>query len=85
MRGFVASAHECAALRQSLGKEAFLVTPGIRPAGADVGDQKRVVTPTQAIEAGADLLVVGRPIRDASDPASAARDIASQVESALAR
>lgn len=85
VRGFVASAHECAALRQSLGKEAFLVTPGIRPAGADVGDQKRVVTPTQAIEAGADLLVVGRPIRDASDPASAARDIASQVESALAR
>ena len=85
VRGLVASAHECVALRESLGQEAFLVTPGIRPEGADVGDQKRVMTPAQAIEAGADLLVVGRPIRDASDPTAAARDIASQVESALSR
>ncbi len=85
IRGFVASAQECAALRQSLGEEAFVVTPGIRPSGADVGDQKRVMTPAAAIEAGADLLVVGRPIRDATDPATAARDIATQVASALSR
>jgi orotidine-5'-phosphate decarboxylase len=85
VRGFVTSAHECAALRGALGGEAFLVTPGIRPAGTDVGDQKRVMTPAKAIEAGADLLVVGRPIRDASDPEEAAADIARQVKLALSR
>jgi orotidine-5'-phosphate decarboxylase len=85
IRGFVTSAHECASLRDALGKEAFLVTPGIRPAGSSVGDQKRVMTPADAIEAGADLLVVGRPIRDASDPAEAAADIARQVRLALSR
>lgn len=82
--GFVTSALECAMLRKALGHAAFLVTPGIRPAGADVGDQKRVTTPRAAIEAGADLLVVGRPIRDADDPEAAARDLALQVKSALA-
>jgi orotidine-5'-phosphate decarboxylase len=82
--GFVASALECAMLRKSLGDDAFLVTPGIRPAGADLGDQRRVMTPGAAIRAGADLLVIGRPIRDANDPEAAARDIALQVESALA-
>ncbi|MBT8469574.1 MAG: orotidine-5'-phosphate decarboxylase [Deltaproteobacteria bacterium] len=85
LRGFVASAHECAALRASLGEEAFLVTPGIRPAGAAVGDQKRVMTPADAIGAGADLLVVGRPIRDAVDPARAAAEIARQVRLALSQ
>jgi len=85
VRGFVTSAHECAALRDALGEEAFLVTPGIRPAGSEVGDQKRVMTPADAIEAGADLLVVGRPIRDASDPAKAAADIAHQVQLALSQ
>lgn len=85
IRGLVTSAHECAALRDELGEDAFLVTPGIRPAGADAGDQKRVMTPVEAIHAGADLLVVGRPIRDASDPAAAALDLARQVESALSR
>ena len=85
LRGFVTSAHECAALRAALGEEAFLVTPGIRPAGSDVGDQKRVMTPADAIGAGADLLVVGRPIRDASDPAEAAANIARQVQVALAQ
>jgi orotidine-5'-phosphate decarboxylase len=85
LRGFVTSAHECAALRAALGEEAFLVTPGIRPAGSDVGDQKRVMTPADAIGAGADLLVVGRPIRDASDPAEAAANIARQVQLALAQ
>jgi orotidine-5'-phosphate decarboxylase len=85
LRGFVASAQESASLRGDLGEEAFLVTPGIRPAGADRGDQKRVMTPTAAIEAGADLLVVGRPIRDARDPSHAAAEIAAQVALALSR
>jgi orotidine-5'-phosphate decarboxylase len=85
IRGFVTSARECATLRRTLGPEAFLVTPGIRPAGADAGDQKRVMTPADAIVAGADLLVVGRPIRDASDPTKAASDIASQVAAVLPR
>lgn len=85
VRGFVTSAHECAALRKTLRKDAFLVTPGIRPAGSDVGDQKRVMTPADAIEAGADLLVVGRPIRDANDPSEAAADIAREVRLALSR
>ena len=85
LRGFVTSAHECAALREALGKDAFLVTPGIRPAHADVGDQKRVMTPADAIDAGADLLVVGRPIRDASDPSEAAAAIARQVQLALSQ
>jgi orotidine-5'-phosphate decarboxylase len=85
LRGFVTSAHECAALRDALGQEAFLVTPGIRPAGSDVGDQKRVMTPADAIKSGANLLVVGRPIRDANDPAKAAADIARQVQLALSQ
>lgn len=85
VRGFVASAHECRRLRRALGAQAFLVAPGIRPAGTDVGDQKRVMTPSDAITAGADLLVVGRPIRDASDPTKAASDIASEVAAALSR
>jgi orotidine-5'-phosphate decarboxylase len=85
VRGFVASAHECAGLRAMLGEEAFLVTPGIRPAGADLGDQKRVMTPANAITAGADLLVVGRPVRDANDPRAAAADIAREVRLALSQ
>jgi orotidine-5'-phosphate decarboxylase len=85
LRGFVTSAQECAALRESLGEQAFLVTPGIRPANSDVGDQKRVMTPAEAIEAGADLLVVGRPIRDADNPTEAAAEIARQVQLALSQ
>jgi orotidine-5'-phosphate decarboxylase len=81
--GLVTSPHECAALRSAFGKDAFLVTPGIRPAGVDADDQKRVMSPAGAIEAGADLLVVGRPIRDASDPTAAAAEIARQVHMAL--
>jgi orotidine-5'-phosphate decarboxylase len=83
VRGFVASAHECAALKARLGNGALLVTPGIRPAGRDAGDQKRTMTPARAIEAGSDLLVVGRPIRDAADPAKAAEAIVREVELAL--
>lgn len=83
VRGLVTSAHECAALRDALGQDAFLVTPGIRPSGSAMGDQKRVMTPADAIAAGADLLVVGRPIRDASNPNAAAADVARQVQLAL--
>lgn len=83
VRGLVTSAHECAALRDALGQDAFLVTPGIRPSGSATGDQKRVMTPADAIAAGADLLVVGRPIRDASNPNAAAADVARQVQLAL--
>ena len=83
IRGFVASAAEAANLRQALGPDALLVTPGIRPAGSTAGDQKRVVTPADAIAAGADMLVVGRPIRDAADPREAARAVVSEIETAL--
>lgn len=83
VRGFVASPVECAALRKELGSDALLVTPGIRPAGAELADQKRVMTPADAIGAGADLLVVGRPIRDADNPSKAAQAIAREVELAL--
>jgi len=85
LSGFVSSARECANLRDRFGSDAFLVTPGIRPDGSAAGDQKRIMTPAKAIEAGADLLVVGRPIRDAADPAAAAADIANQVRQALHR
>ncbi|MGB8329307.1 MAG: orotidine-5'-phosphate decarboxylase, partial [Polyangiales bacterium] len=85
LRGFVASAQECERLRHSFGEEAFLVAPGIRPAGSALGDQKRVMTPADAIGAGADLLVVGRPIRDANNPREAAAEIARQVQLALSR
>ena len=85
VRGLVTSAHECAALRDALGQDAFLVTPGIRPSGSATDDQKRVMTPADAIAAGADLLVVGRPIRDASDPNAEAADVARQEQLALAQ
>ncbi|HTJ43718.1 MAG TPA: orotidine-5'-phosphate decarboxylase [Kofleriaceae bacterium] len=77
--GVVASPHEARAIRDALGAGFLIVTPGVRPAGADAGDQKRVTTPKMARDAGADLVVVGRPIRDAHDPAAAARAIASEL------
>jgi orotidine-5'-phosphate decarboxylase len=83
VRGFVTSPAEVAVLRRALGAEALLVTPGVRPEGADLGDQKRVATPAAAIAAGADLLVVGRPIRDAADPLAAARGVVEQIAGAL--
>jgi orotidine-5'-phosphate decarboxylase len=79
--GLVCSAHEVASLRAAL-PGAFLVTPGIRPAGSARGDQARVATAGDAIRAGADLLVVGRPIRDAADPVAAARAIVREIEDA---
>ncbi|KJG34565.1 orotidine-5'-phosphate decarboxylase [Photobacterium angustum] len=68
--GVVCSAHEAHTLKQSLGQEFKLVTPGIRPAGSDAGDQRRIMTPVEAISAGSDYLVIGRPITQAADPAS---------------
>ena len=78
IRGFVCSAEEVAATRGAY-PEATLVIPGIRPTGAAVGDQKRVATPASAIAAGADFLVVGRPITQASDPARAAAAILEEM------
>jgi orotidine-5'-phosphate decarboxylase len=80
--GIVASALEAARLRQALGAGFTLVTPGIRPAGAVAADQARVVTPEDAIRAGANYLVVGRPITAADDPQQAARAILQQIERA---
>jgi orotidine-5'-phosphate decarboxylase len=82
--GLVCSAEEAQALRGIVGKELALVTPGIRPAGADIGDQKRVMTPEKAIAAGADYLVVGRPIVEAADPKSAAQAIVGDIKKATA-
>ncbi|MFH4617970.1 orotidine-5'-phosphate decarboxylase [Vibrio furnissii] len=67
--GVVCSAQEAAMLKQSLGPAFKLVTPGIRPAGSDVGDQRRIMTPYEAIQAGSDYLVIGRPITQAAEPA----------------
>lgn len=77
--GVVCSPEELAAIRAACGPEFLLVVPGVRPAGAEKGDQKRVATPAEAIRAGADLLVVGRPISAAPDPAAAARAIAEEI------
>ena len=83
VRGFVTSPAEVRALREALGDEALLVTPGIRPLGADAGDQKRIATPASAIGDGADLLVVGRPIRDAASPLAAAEAIVAEIARAV--
>jgi orotidine-5'-phosphate decarboxylase len=77
--GIVCSAEEAAPLRLLVGSDMLLVTPGIRPAGAATGDQKRVTTPAQAISAGADYLVVGRPVVAAPDPKAAAEAIVSEI------
>lgn len=77
--GVVASPHEVARIRSVAPANFLVVTPGVRPAGADKGDQKRVMTPREARVAGADLVVVGRPLRDAHDPAAAARAIAAEL------
>jgi orotidine-5'-phosphate decarboxylase len=78
--GVVCSPEEIEAIRAACGPEFLLVVPGIRPAGSDAGDQKRIATPAWAAKAGADLLVIGRPITGASDPAAAARAIAAEIE-----
>jgi orotidine-5'-phosphate decarboxylase len=80
--GLVCSGEEAANLRTIVGAGMNLVTPGIRPAGSDVGDQKRVMTPARAIAAGADYLVVGRPVVEASDPKAAAESIVAEIAQA---
>ncbi len=80
--GLVCSAEEAAHLRGIAGPGMVLVTPGIRPAGSASGDQKRIMTPAQAIDAGADYLVVGRPVTEAADPKKAAEAIVAEIESA---
>jgi orotidine-5'-phosphate decarboxylase len=85
VRAFVCSPHEASRLRATLGPEATLITPGVRPAGEEgKDDQKRTMSAREAVEAGADWVVVGRPIRDSADPLGVARAIAAEVESALA-
>lgn len=77
--GVVCAPSDLATLRSQLGNDVFLATPGIRPAGSGRDDQKRVLSPGDAVAAGADMLVVGRPITQAADPAAAARDIRSAM------
>jgi orotidine-5'-phosphate decarboxylase len=77
--GLVCSPEEAAALRKLVGHQMTLVTPGIRPAGSEVGDQKRIMTPARAIAAGSDYLVVGRPITGAADPKAAAEAIHAEI------
>jgi len=81
--GVVCSAREATLLRQRLGQDFLMVTPGIRPAGADLHDQKRVATPGQAIADGADYLVIGRPIRDATDTDACIKAIQREIAAAL--
>ncbi len=80
MDGVVASPHEIATIRKACGRTFAIVTPGVRQAHAGWDDQKRVMTPEAAISAGADYLVVGKPIRDAKSPADAARAIVGEME-----
>jgi len=75
--GLVCSPHEVRAVRAAVGPGPLLVVPGVRPAGAAKGDQARVATPAEAVAAGADVIVLGRPLRDAPDPLAAAREIAA--------
>jgi orotidine-5'-phosphate decarboxylase len=79
MDGVVASPQEIESIREALGSDFLIVTPGVRPAGADIGDQRRVMTPGAAMASGADYLVIGRPITKADDPAAAAKAIAQEM------
>ena len=83
--GLVCSAEEAASLHRIVGHRMVLVTPGIRPAGAAVGDQKRIMTPGRAIAAGADYLVVGRPVLEAADPKAAADAMRAEILQALGK
>jgi orotidine-5'-phosphate decarboxylase len=83
--GLVCSAEEATALRNIVGRGMVLVTPGIRPAGSAGGDQKRIMTPARAIQAGADYLVVGRPVMEAGDPKAAADAIVAEIDKTKAQ
>jgi orotidine-5'-phosphate decarboxylase len=78
--GLVCSPQEVAAVRAAVGPGPLLVVPGVRPAGAARGDQVRVATPAAAVRAGADVVVVGRPLREGNDPATAARELAREID-----
>jgi orotidine-5'-phosphate decarboxylase len=80
--GVVCSAQDLAAIRNACGRDFLTVVPGIRPAGADLADQKRAATPAAALQAGADVLVIGRPVTAAPDPDAALSSILSEIESA---
>ncbi|MES2028149.1 MAG: orotidine-5'-phosphate decarboxylase [Pseudomonadota bacterium] len=82
--GLVCSPEEVANLRKHIKPEMCLVTPGVRPAGSDAGDQKRIMTPARAIAEGSDYLVVGRPVMEAADPKAAAEAIVAEITQALA-
>ena len=82
MDGVVASPHEVADIREACGRRFVIVTPGIRPADANRNDQQRVMTPQEAVRAGVDYIVVGRPIIEAKDPVAAARAIVADMEHA---
>ncbi|HVA32766.1 MAG TPA: orotidine-5'-phosphate decarboxylase [Candidatus Baltobacteraceae bacterium] len=82
--GVVCSAHEVVDLKRFFGEDFLTLTPGIRPSGSPHGDQKRVMTPAQAVAAGSDYLVVGRPITEASDPAAAAKAILDEMHAVTA-
>ncbi len=77
--GVVCSPKEIRIVREACGPDFLIVTPGVRPAGSEAGDQRRVMTPADALKAGADILVIGRPITGAADPAAAARAIAEEI------
>ncbi|NHB95632.1 orotidine-5'-phosphate decarboxylase [Photorhabdus stackebrandtii] len=77
--GVVCSAHEATQLKNACGQDFQLVTPGIRPAGSEAGDQRRIMTPEQAVQAGVDYMVIGRPITRAADPAAALRQINQSI------
>ena len=77
--GLICSAGDIANVRATVGHGLTIITPGIRPAGSDIGDQKRVMTPGEAIKAGADHLVIGRPITGAPDPRAAMKAILAEI------
>ncbi len=81
MDGVVASPSETSLIRKSIGKDFLIVTPGVRPSWAAVNDQKRIAAPKEAIENGADFIVVGRPITEAADPVSAAKKVLEEIRS----
>lgn len=80
LSGVVASPKEAAMLREVMGSDAYIITPGVRPAGSDVGDQKRIATPARALADGASHLVIGRPITQAEDPLAAFRAIVAELQ-----
>jgi orotidine-5'-phosphate decarboxylase len=83
--GVIASGREASEIRRAAGRDFLIVTPGVRPSGSEAQDQTRIVTPGQAIMAGADYLVVGRPITRAADPRKAADAIVGEIAAALSR